>query len=157
MIPSLNRKYGSRGNRAGQAFYIRKEYRNQEQQEIARIQNQQMALKWKTTPTDRYAIFYTFTFKSDIKQDNHNPLKPTCDLLKPGGVIWNDNRVLEENQAKRISINPYDQWFFLTIFRFKKQFVSHIPLWQTIRAIGHAKHDYWRFQKIPLHPIKKET
>jgi hypothetical protein len=125
MLPSINEKH-DRSQR------VRPTYRARELHEIERITLQREAVGWTCQPHDRYILFYRFAFTSELRQDLHNPLKPTCDLLGDGRwetrkkkkvfvphgqVLWNDNRVTGEYLMK-VTREPDDLWCYITLFRY---------------------------------------
>lgn len=112
-LPSINQKA-----KIGQGrYFVAPAYRQRELEEIDTLTQQRIALDWNCTPEDRYAILYAFPFRTELRADLHNPIKPTCDLLGKGRwqwvkrqkvfiphaqIIWDDNRVLVEMQFKVI-------------------------------------------------------
>ena len=115
-LPSIN----SKGMVGQGRYYVSPAYRKRELEEIATLTKQRLALKWECSENDRYAILYAFPFRTELRADLHNPIKPTCDLLGKGRwqwvkrekvfiphaqIIWDDNRVRAEMQFKVIESN----------------------------------------------------
>lgn len=133
MLPSVNRKHAPMMTRSGPRTRVTREYRNRELEEIARIIAQRELVKWPAPrQTDRYIIGYLFP-RAGIRQDLHNPVKPTCDLLGAGRyerrgkkrvfvphaqLIWNDNRVVLEIVAQRFLLPGEEMWATIMLVRF---------------------------------------
>lgn len=131
MLDSLNRKYGTiLTPRDGRRMYIRSEYRKAEKKAVQSLMEQLACINekrtkqgvplWTPLSSDRYTIFYAFQFTGELKQDLHNPLKSTCDLLKKAGLIFEDNRVGQEILAKDTRVQ-YPR-AILTIYKFHERY-----------------------------------
>lgn len=141
MLPSVNRKYGKGQHNS---IWVRKEYARQEQREARRIALQRTHVGWTCAPSDRYFIHYHFLFKS-MREDIHNPIKPTCDILADGiwvsqgknrpkrwipygGLIWNDDRVFDEYTHKEVNPKMTSHWARLTIYKFHHSDAARFPI-----------------------------
>ena len=145
-LPSINQK-----GQVGQGrYYVSPTYRKRELEEIATLTKQRLALNWECSPDDRYAILYVFPFRTELRADLHNPIKPTCDLLGKGRwqwvkrmkvfvphaqIIWDDNRVRVEMQFKLIEPDVSLHRVHLHVLKVASKDWPHIrilPLFQTI-------------------------
>lgn len=152
MLPSINEKYGKgRYN----SMFVRPEYAEKEQREARRIALQRERVGWTCAPTDFYLIYYGFSFSS-LTQDNHNPLKSSCDIFgkglwksqgrnKPkrwipyGDVIWNDNRVFDERLYRSIDRTASTHWAYVTIYKYHKSDFTRFP---STRIMAELEEDY---------------
>lgn len=131
MLESVNRKNSPTGQRrGGRNMYTNPAYRKAEEQAVETLQYQlawlnQREVFWHITERDRYLIYCEFPFPTELKQDLHNPWKAICDCLQKAGVIWNDNRNLDE-QNKQI-VSRTRNWARISIYKFKNTTYVSIP------------------------------
>lgn len=158
MLPSVNRKYGY--HNGGQRFYIKSAYRSKEEALLELLTLQLVAINamrhrearslWIPQATDRYVILYDFEFVDELRQDVHNPLKPMCDLLQKAGIIYNDNRVIQESQQKRVALNREDPHAIITIYKMPVQQMLRVPFQQMLEEFFQQQPQQYTIERYTL-------